>query len=37
MKYDDVSWHNSAAEYPKDMRDEAAATHTGMFVAWALE
>jgi len=35
-KYDDVSWHNGAAEYPKDLADEAAATHTGMFIAWAL-
>jgi hypothetical protein len=36
MKYDDVSWHNGAADYPKDLSDEAAATHTGMFVVWAL-
>jgi hypothetical protein len=36
MKYDDVSWHTGAAEYPADLPKEAAATHTGMFVAWAL-
>jgi hypothetical protein len=32
VKYDDVSWHNGAAEYPKDLNAEAAATHTGMFL-----
>ena len=36
MKYEDVSWHNTADEYPKDLTPEAAATHTGMFLAWAL-
>lgn len=36
MKYEDVSWHNTADEYPKDLALEAAATHTGMFLAWAL-
>jgi len=35
MKYDDASWH-SGGDFPKDLPDEAAATHTGMFVAWAL-
>ena len=35
MKYDDASWH-SGGEFPKDLPPEAAATHTGMFVAWAL-
>jgi hypothetical protein len=35
MKYDDVSWHTGAEEYPKDLPPEAAATHTGMFIAWA--
>jgi hypothetical protein len=36
MKYDDMSWHTGAAEYPKELPKEAAATHTGMFIAWAL-
>jgi hypothetical protein len=35
MKYDDASWH-SGGKFPKDLPDEAGATHTGMFVAWAL-
>jgi hypothetical protein len=34
MKYDDASWH-FGGEFPKDLPEEAAATHTGMFVAWA--
>jgi hypothetical protein len=36
VKYDDVSWHASADEYPKGLPESAAATHTGMFIAWAL-
>jgi hypothetical protein len=36
MKYDDASWHYGGGDYPEDLEDEAAATHTGMFVAWAL-
>ena len=36
MKYEDVSWHNGTDNFPKDLPAEAAATHTGMFVAWAL-
>jgi hypothetical protein len=35
MKYDDASWH-SGGDFPKDLPPEAGATHTGMFVAWAL-
>jgi len=35
MKYDDASWH-SGGKFPKDLPREAGATHTGMFVAWAL-
>ncbi len=35
MKYDDASWHYGG-EFPKDLPIEAGATHTGMFVAWAL-
>jgi hypothetical protein len=34
MKYDDASWH-SGGKFPQDLRAEAGATHTGMFVAWA--
>ena len=35
MKYDDASWHYGG-DFPKDLPDEAGATHTGMFIAWAL-
>jgi hypothetical protein len=35
MKYDDASWHYGG-DFPKDQPDEAGATHTGMFVTWAL-
>jgi hypothetical protein len=35
MKYDDASWH-TAENFPADLPPEAAATHTGMFLAWAL-
>ena len=35
MKYDDASWH-SGAEFPADLPPEAGATHSGMFLAWAL-
>lgn len=35
MKYDDASWH-SGGKFPEDLPSEAGATHTGMFVAWAL-
>jgi hypothetical protein len=35
MKYDDASWHYGG-DFPEDLPDEAGATHTGMFVAWAL-
>ena len=34
MKYDDASWHYGG-EFPEDLPDEAGATHTGMFLAWA--
>jgi hypothetical protein len=36
VKYDDIAWHTGAEEYPKELPREAAATHTGMFLAWAL-
>jgi len=35
MKYDDASWHYGG-NFPKDLPDAAGATHTGMFLAWAL-
>jgi hypothetical protein len=35
MKYDDASWHYGG-EFPSDLSDEAGATHTGMFLAWAI-
>lgn len=35
MKYDDASWHYGG-KFPDDLPLEAGATHTGMFVAWAL-
>ncbi len=35
MKYDDATWH-SGGDFPRDLPDEAGATHIGMFVAWAL-
>jgi hypothetical protein len=35
MKYDDASWH-SGGDFPKDLPAEAGATHTGIFLAWAL-
>ena len=34
-KYDDASWHYGG-DFPHDLPDEAGATHTGMFLAWAL-
>ncbi len=33
MKYDDASWHYGG-DFPKNLNDEAGATHIGMFVAW---
>ena len=35
MKYDDASWHYGG-EFPADLPESAGATHTGMFLAWAL-
>jgi hypothetical protein len=35
MKYDDASWH-SGGNFPKDLPPAAGATHTGMYMAWAL-
>jgi hypothetical protein len=36
MKYDDASWHYGAKNFPAELPQEAGATHTGMFVSWAL-
>ena len=36
MKYEDVSWHSGAEDFPKGLSAAAGGTHTGMFVAWAL-
>ena len=35
MKYDDASWHQRG-DFPRSLPTAAGATHTGMFVAWAL-
>lgn len=35
MKYDDASWHYEGT-YPADLPYENAATHIGMFLAWAI-
>lgn len=35
MKYDDASWHYGG-DFPDELPPEAGATHTGMFLAWAL-
>jgi hypothetical protein len=35
MKYDDASWH-SEGDFPTDLTAEAAFTHTGQYLAWAL-
>lgn len=36
MTYDDASWHRSG-DFPASLPPEAAATHAGIFLAWALE
>lgn len=35
LKYDDASWH-SGGQFPEDLSSSAAATHAGMFLAWAI-
>jgi hypothetical protein len=35
MKYDDASWHYGGT-FPKELPSKSGATHTAMFVAWAL-
>jgi len=34
-KYDDASWHYGG-DYPKELPNENAATHIGMFLAWCI-
>ena len=36
MKYDDASWHFGADDFPEHASPQMAATHIGMFVAWAI-
>jgi hypothetical protein len=35
MKYDDASWHLEG-DFPKDLPEDAAFTHTGLYLAWAV-
>jgi hypothetical protein len=35
MKYDDASWH-SEGDFPEDLPGDAAFTHTGLYLAWAV-
>ncbi|WP_137873782.1 hypothetical protein [Rhodococcus sp. Q] len=35
-KYDDASWHSEGEGYPPDAGPAAAATHIGVFLAWAV-
>jgi hypothetical protein len=35
LKFDDASWHYGG-KFPKDLPNAAGATHTGMYLAWAL-
>ena len=35
MKYDDASWHYGG-DFPDDLPQSAGATHSGMFLTWAL-
>jgi hypothetical protein len=34
--YDRADWHSGADNYPADLPPEAAGTHIGMFLAWAI-
>ena len=36
MKYDDASWHYEG-DYPEGLAPEAAMTHIGMFLGWAVD
>lgn len=35
MSMDKYDWHSGAENFPKDLPEEAGATHIGMFLAWA--
>lgn len=35
MKFDDASWHYGG-DFPANLPRDAAATHAGMFLAWAI-
>lgn len=35
-KYDDASWHYGG-DYPKNLPDENAAIHIGMFLTWCID
>src|SRR5256885_578130 len=35
MAYDRADWHHGG-NFPKGLPDEAAGTHIGMFLAWAI-
>ena len=35
VKYDDASWHYGG-DFPKDLGEENAATHIGMFLGWCI-
>ncbi|MDF0607205.1 hypothetical protein HZU77_016435 [Neisseriaceae bacterium TC5R-5] len=36
VKYDDVSWH-TGGEFPEDLDAQAARTHIGFFIGWAID
>ena len=35
-KYDDASWHYGG-DFPKDLPEDRACTHIGMFLGWAID
>jgi hypothetical protein len=35
--YDAASWHYESDEYPKDLPPDAAFTHLGIYLGWAIE
>jgi len=34
--FDRADWHSGDSRYPRDLAPEAAGTHIGMFLAWAI-
>lgn len=36
-KYDSASWHYDGEGYPKDLPNENASTHIGMFLTWCID